>query len=1121
MNFSNNESQFKNVKKKAPKKKKKKSKRSTGKYDGGRPFFRSVDLKEYLKPVQFVSGGFLNNNKDVPSAKEDANKLNSTLSDDDSDDFNKYDVFKHFTFNFDFDRKKDENDFIKSNLKKYHLKELKEKDKKFFEIYGLGFKILRKMGYEDGIGNKIKTNIAPIELQKKHVTFLEEKPEEDSNDSSSDVDLQTREDYIDIFNEQLYSKNLWKKKHQYNKFWSFKKTKNWVKTQLKYDACFNPNFQLYHHVDESVDEQAGNLLNAQNMLIEHIKNIMFQYCDVVKKQQEAQTRLRDYQRSDFQKNIYKMHVLILKNVLTYKYLLYLHTTLAYPYLFNNATFNEYLFRVKRHELKVEEDDGGNRADDRADHCADDRADHYADGDAHPKGDQYVCNSPEEGRITKLINIQPSHLTSPFSEGGAVEKGNKTYWDLNSGKSLTFEEKLNNLLTSNYKLLCQNKYFKSAPRPVGASSHYTGTYKTIDDLQHIFDLINIKNIEIEKGKDPLLLSDMYTSVFFIYENSQFMYLNIRVSRFFLEFLRIYFYNNRERIRKQLLCGDKDVEEVTSIGGNSKNFKFFKNSESSESSESSKSSKSSKSLESLKNPQPREPHSEATQSAPTAKDEEVSPSEQPPPDTNSQNSQNNQHNQHKFNPNDIKYIICLKKIVLMGAEQNNMMEYRKIEKKFDNIIFYTYVHPALYRKNFPEVYNHIKLFKDAISLTYYKNILTFFIEKRIMSNVENIENGEIEEHTLQDVQNKLSILFDINKQFNIGSNLSSYYTHSIFPYLQKFDLSENYIELIKLALMENMYKKEIFEIVVKRIICELIDVDFVDDNFVQRLRKAMILHKCVDDTIVFLIFKVYFFYNFAKHVCDYLRELNALYVQKNELKNSAYNVEAPLAPGEDAQSEEQRKLILTNKKKEIYETFKKVKDVFENNLMKDNSIKNIMFSILNVIKTYLLQEKVVTFPVEMVLDFDRSKICSDDNTNYYYLYKDIKIPVPLYAVPQRVNKVFQINYKPNVRKNHMRDESKNSYVFSPKKYVHLMNKMEDDVNQYRRNSQDDENMSVKNYIERYCVQNDILFLQKNDRKMNGNVVYSINNFSIYISNNIIYLYENHEWKPTLLRDLLAKF
>ncbi|ANQ08693.1 Uncharacterized protein PCOAH_00028440 [Plasmodium coatneyi] len=1097
MNFSNKGSQFRKVKNKDPKKKKKKSKRSKGKHDGRGGFSKNVDPQEYLKPVQFVSGGFLNNRKDIPSEKQDTNKLNSTFSDDDSDDYDKYDVFKHFTFDFNFDKKKDENDSIKSNLKKYNLKQLQEKDKKFFEIYGLGFKILRKMGYQDGIGNKIKTNIAPIELQKKHVTFLEEKPQENSNDSSSDIDLYTQESYIDIFNEQLYNKNLWKKKHKYNKFWSFKKTKNWVKTQLKYNAYINSNFQLHRDGHESDDEQASNLLNAQNILIDYIKNIMFQYCDVVKKQQEVETKLRNYQSSRFQSDIYKMHVLILKNVLTFKYLLNFHTTLAYPSLFNNATFNEYLFKVKRDDLQIEEANSGNRADDFAHH----HPEHYADGDAHLGGNESLCDSPKGGRITKLINIQPSHLTNPFSEEEADKGGIKAYSDLNSGNPLTFEEKLNNLLISNYKLLCQNGYFKSAPRRGDASSHDIGTYKTMDDLQHIFDLINIKNIEIEKGKYPLLLSDLYTSVFFIYENSQFFYLNIRVSRFLLEFLRIYFHNNKERIKKQSLCHDKDVEEVsTAIGGNSKK---------------NLNAESSKSLESLENSQHGDAHREATQNIPTAKDEGPSPSEQPPLDASSQN------NQPMFNQNDIKYIICLKKIVLMGAEQNSMMEYREIEKQFDNIIYYTYVCPALCRKDSAEIYNHIKLFKDAINIRYYKNILTLFIEKRIMCNVENIENGEIEEHTLQDVQNKLSIMFDINRQFDIGSSLSRYYTHSIFPYLQKFDLSENYIELIKLALMENMYKKEIFETVVKRIIYELIDIDFVNDNFVQRLRKVMILNKCVDDTIVFLIFKVYFFYNFSKHVCDYLRQLNASYVQKNEPTNSVHKMEAPIASEEDAQSEEQKKLILTNKKKEIYETFKKVKDVFENNLMKDNSIKNIMFSILNVIKTYLLQEKIVTFPVEMVLDFDKSKICSDDNVNYYYLYKDIKIPVPLYAVPQRINKVFELNYKLNVRKNHMRDESKSSYVFAPKKYVHLMNKIEDDVKEYRRNSQEDENMNVKNYIETYCVQNDILFLQKNDRKINGNVVYSINNFSIYISNNIIYLYENHEWKPTLLRDLLAKF
>ncbi|KJP85679.1 hypothetical protein AK88_04656 [Plasmodium fragile] len=1097
MNFSNKGSQFKKVKNKAPNgKKKKKSKHSKGKHDGRGGFFRNVDPQQYLKPVQFVSGGFLNNKKHVPSAEQEAHKLNATLSDDDSDDFNKYDVFQHFTFDFSFDKKKDENDFIKSNLKKYNLKQLQEKDKKFFEIYGLGFKILRKMGYQDGIGNKIKTNIAPIELQKKHVTFLEEKPQENSNDSSSDIDLYTQESYMDIFNEQFYSKKLWKKKHKYNMFWSFKKTKNWIKTQLKYNAYINPNFHLYHDGQESDDEQASNLISAQNVLIDHIKNIMFQYCNVVRKQQELETKLRNYQGSGSHKDIYKMHVLILKNVLTYKYLLNFHTTLPYPSLFNNATFNEYLFGVKQHDPPIEEDHGGNRADD----CADHYAQRYDDGDAHTTGNQYVCNSPNGGRITKLINIQPTHVTNPFSVGGVDEEGIDRHWDLNSGTFVTFEEKLNNILTSNYKLLCQNKYFRNTPRSVGAPSHDIGTYKTLDDLQHIFDLINIRNIEIEKGKYPLLLSDLYTSVFFIYENSQFFYLSIHVSRYLLEFLRIYFHNNKERIKKQFICDDKDVEDGrTAIGGNSnKNFN----------------SECSKNSDSLENCQHRQEHRETRQNASTAKDEEVSACEHPSTDTRSQNDQ------LKFNQNDIQYIICLKKIVLMGAEQHSMMEYRKIEKEFDNIIYYTYMYPALYTKQILEIYNHIKLFRDAINIRYYKNILIIFIEKRVISKVENIENAQIQEHTLQHIKNKLCILFDINKQFDISSSLSRYYTHSVFPHLKKFDLSQNYIELIKVALMDNMYKKEIFETVVKRIICELIDIDFVDDNFVQRLRKVMILHNCVDDTIVFLIFKVYFFYNFSKHVCAYLRELNASYVHKNELTCSSQKVEAPCAAEEDAQSEEQKKLMLTNKKKEIYETFKKVKDVFESNLMKDNSIKNIMFSILNVIKTYLLQEKIVTFPVEMVLDFDKTKICTDDDQNYYYLYKDIKIPIPLYAVPQRINKIFEINYKPKVRTNQMRDESKSSYVFSPKKYVHLMNKIEDDVNQYTRNSLDDENINVKNYIETYCVQNDILFLQKNDRKINGNVVYSINNCSIYISNNIIYLYENHEWKPTLLRDLLAK-
>ncbi|GAW81247.1 hypothetical protein, conserved [Plasmodium gonderi] len=1112
MNISNKESAHTSIKREKEKKKKQKTKHSKGEYNGRRNSFKNVHPEEYLKPVKFVSGGFLNNKKKITAENQDLDNLNYTLSDNDSDDFNEYDVFKHFSFDFNFHLKKDENYFIKNNLKKYNLKELKEKDDKFFEKYGLGFKILRKMGYEDGIGNQIKTNIAPIELQKKHITFFEEKSQENSNPSNSDIEIHnTHECSDDIFKESTYSKNLWKKKYNYKKNWNFHKIKNQIHTHLKYNTSFRQNFHLFYYNEKIHDEKLNNLQNVQNFLIEHVKNITADYFNVVKKKQLIENKLRNYQNYGVKKDIYKMHTLILKNVLTYKYLLNLHTALSYPTLFNNATYNEYLFSLKHDRKKIQQ---GEEQNDHADHADDDDDDDDDGNDgAHDGGhhgddgyavldvhDQSMYNMSEfstSAGSTKLINTHRKLFINATGERETNENGRQAQCQLKYTNSGTFEEKLNNLLMDNYKLLCENEYFRSAAKVINFSSNKNGTYKKMHNLNDIFNLINIKNIIIEKGRDQLLLSDIYTCLFFIYENSQFLCLSSYVSRFFIEFLRVYFHNNKERIINQLLYDEKDWENV--------------NTENLENIDISKYPDAHSEKRNVLDGQ-----NERVQNVSTKKDEKNSHCEQ-----QASYNPSNKQTKNEFNQNDIQYITCLKKIILMGAEEQSMTEYLKIENEFDSIIYHIYVYPIMYKKNCHNIFKHIELFKDSFNVKYYKNVLIRFIKKKIITKVKNMENNEIEEHTLQDIQNKLLILFDINKQFNINTHICNYYTYSIFPYLQKCNISENFIKLIKLALMENIYKKEIFENIVKRIISELIDINFSNDNFVQHLRKITMLNDFIDDKVTSLIFKVYFFYNFSKHVCDYLRELNALYVEKNEMNNNIHKSEVPLDPEQDMQTQEEKKLILTNKKKYIYETFKNVKDVIENNLMKDNSIKNIMLSILNVIKTYLMQDKIITFPVEKVLDFDKNHICSDDNINHYFLYNDIRIPIPLYAVPQRSTNIFEMNYMHIMRKNQKTDESNNTYTFSPKKYVNLMNKLENDVNQYRRNVQEDEeNINVKSYIEKYCIQNDILFIQKNDRKINGNVVYSINNFSIYINNNIIYIYENHEWIPTLLRDLLKK-
>ncbi|KAI4837675.1 G-patch domain-containing protein [Plasmodium brasilianum] len=1043
--------------------------------------FQNVDEQEYLKPVKFVSAGFLKDKSKITEKEED--NLNSYSSDNDSDYYEQYDVFKYFIFDFNFHVNNEESDFIKNNLKKYNLIELKEKDKNF-EKYGLGFKILRKMGYEDGIGKNMKTNIAPIEVQKKNIKVLEEKTDGYSCD---DYDINVHKyshesnDFID--NTDVNINNLWKKKSNWKKYWNINKIMNEIDAHLKYSSFLNLGENCDDNNYQNNCTYIHKLQKVNSMLIEHINSNTTDYFSAVKKQKETENKLKNYKNYVFKNDIYKIHLLILKNVLTYKYLLNLHTILSYPLSFNNETYNEYLFDDSKH-FKTEVRDSDGDDDDDVDNNI-----NSFDPYIYIK-DNMLINRKNE----KLINMHHNCAYNIFS----TEHQSKNETVFNNMNIDNFEENLSNLLFNSYNILLKSNYFKHIPKDSNSSSHCSYTYKLINNLQDVYDLINIKNVEVKRGNIPLLLSDVYTFLFFIYDNSAFLHLNSYVSNFFLEFLRVYFYNNQQQTGKEqtdghMLNHDKNYENTKR--GNYQ-ISLCQQTESNE----------------IKvNPDNKEMY----QNMLNEKHEQNEHYEKNAHNTSSNNCKD------IFNPNNIKYLIHLKKIIIMGADENNKIEHHKIEWEFDNIIYFNLIYDPFHKQKYVDFFNYIKLFKDVLNINYYKKIIILFITKRIMTDVIDNQNYQLDESTLQDIENKLFILFDINKQFDISSYIKNFYTNFIFIFLQKVDICENLIKLIKLALTNNIYKKEIFQNIVIKIIYELNKLNFTNNSFMERLNKIIILHNYLDDNITFFIFKVYFFYRFTKHVCNFLRELNLLFGREKELHNSTDKVKNIFMQQQHVPIEEQKKReILTIKKKEIYETFKKVKDLFENNLMKDNSIKNIMFSILNVIKIYTMQDNIITFPVEKVLDFDKSKIFSDDKINYYFLYKDIKIPLPFYAVPQRNKSVYEINYKNNIQKNYLKDDSNKNYKFSKRKYMNIMYKLENDVNQYKNRHQDDENINVRNYIEKYCLENDILFLQKHERKVNGNSVYSINNFSIYINNNIIYIYEEHEWKPTLLSDLLNK-
>ncbi|CXI84564.1 conserved Plasmodium protein, unknown function [Plasmodium berghei] len=1069
MDYSSDDISFTNFDFEPQKKKKKKSyAQSNDKYN----IFKNIDEEEYLKPVAFVSGGFLNSTN--KKKNEENSKLNFSSTDNDSSDYEEYDVFKHFTFDFNINSKNEETYSIKNNLKKYHLTELKEQDKNF-EQYGLGFKILRKMGYEDGIGNKIKTNIAPIELKKKHISVLEEQTKNKYyDDNDSDLDNYSNESCDMIFNPNINITTFWKKNFNYKKHCNFNKIKNEINARLKYTGTYTSSFIFNDNIDDDIENKGNttmtntldinndnsikcvqNIQRTREKLNDHIKDMSFNYFTIIKKKKEAETKFKNYKNSFNTNDIYKIHESLLKNILTYKYLINIHTILSYPHLFNNRTLNEYIFQNINHNIYQQ---------------------NY--NDSSLPNDQNDSQSPALNidHCKKLINIYSNIPSDKINEEyddrsqDFIQHENKSH----NTTTKSYESNLNELLINNYKLLCDKKYLNQKQKELTKHITINTNYQIVEDLQDIYNLLNVKNIQIKKTNDPILLSDVYTFLFFIYENSKFLYLNSHVSKFFLEFLRIYFYNIHQKCiedyeQKQDVHGKNIATDA--ITYNTHNTDLINNNLLHEQNEHNKT------------------------------------------------SLNYSNNFPKCNQNDISYVIYIKKIILMGIDEINQTEYNEIENEFNNIIYYNLIYPHIYKQDYYDTFNYINLFKDAYSNSYYKKILIFFINKNILLNIVESEHFDLKQNALKDIEVKLSILFEINKQFDINTYINNYYMNILSKYFKDSTICDNYIKLIKIVLKNNLYKKEIFELVVNRIIFELNKINFTNMKFTQHLTQIMVLHNCIDDKIIIFIFKVYFFYNYAKYVCNDIRNINHMFNDK--IQNTQSNEhQTANSEKQNCTNQQQNNEILTAKKKEIYEKFKKVKDVFQNNIMKDESIKDIMFSILNVIKTYIVQDKIITFSVEKVLKYDTTNIYSDDNINYYFLYKDIKIPIPIYAVPQKNNTLYEINNnKNNIQKQNSKDTSYQNYQFSKKKYVNIIKKLEDDANHYK-NDQQYENINVKDYLQKYCLENDILFIQKNNRKINGNTVFSINNFSIYINNNIIYIYEDKQWKPTLLSDLLSK-
>lgn len=64
------------------------------------------------------------------------------------------------------------------------------------------------------------------------------------------------------------------------------------------------------------------------------------------------------------------------------------------------------------------------------------------------------------------------------------------------------------------------------------------------------------------------------------------------------------------------------------------------------------------------------------------------------------------------------------------------------------------------------------------------------------------------------------------------------------------------------------------------------------------------------------------------------------------------------------------------------------------------------------------------------------------------------------------------------------------------------------------------SFKDLVEKKAAEHNLLFLPITNRIFDGKQVYQFGNMNIYIDKNVIFAYENNQWIPLRLNDLVKR-
>ncbi len=64
------------------------------------------------------------------------------------------------------------------------------------------------------------------------------------------------------------------------------------------------------------------------------------------------------------------------------------------------------------------------------------------------------------------------------------------------------------------------------------------------------------------------------------------------------------------------------------------------------------------------------------------------------------------------------------------------------------------------------------------------------------------------------------------------------------------------------------------------------------------------------------------------------------------------------------------------------------------------------------------------------------------------------------------------------------------------------------------------SFKDLVEKKAVEHNMLFLPMLNRKFEGKQVYRFGNANIYLDKNVLFIFENGQWMPLPLNDLVNK-